>query len=305
MAFDDTKRIQLGSAPNDGNGETLRSAGGKINSNFEELYGLIGAGGGVTLVNSIIPGNGISVDVSSGDVTVTNTAPYVNSFTAVAVLGQPSVLASSNQVLTLVAGNNITLTNNGSNITIAAATQQQSNWNAVSGPTAIANKPSIPAAQIQSDWDQTNTSALDYVKNKPTDLMNFTDTTNLLGRESYITTTQTTLAVNPSASVVVWAGAVAPTTVAIKATVIVYGPRGTMDIQTHACEMMIVRLLPETGLSTVEPTVYGTVYTGGSPLASFAAQWNSTTDSVEIVATNLSAVSGDVLRAKVVATQFL
>lgn len=32
----------------------------------------------------------------------------------------------------------------------------------------LSNKPSIPAAQIQSDWNQTTTTALDYIKNKPT-----------------------------------------------------------------------------------------------------------------------------------------
>ena len=30
------------------------------------------------------------------------------------------------------------------------------------------NKPTIPAAQIQSDWTQSNNAALDYIKNKPT-----------------------------------------------------------------------------------------------------------------------------------------
>lgn len=32
----------------------------------------------------------------------------------------------------------------------------------------LSNKPDIPAAQIQSDWNQSNTSAKDYIKNKPT-----------------------------------------------------------------------------------------------------------------------------------------
>ena len=31
----------------------------------------------------------------------------------------------------------------------------------------ITSKPTIPAAQIQSDWTQTNTAALDYIRNKP------------------------------------------------------------------------------------------------------------------------------------------
>lgn len=32
----------------------------------------------------------------------------------------------------------------------------------------LSNKPSIPAAQIQSDWNQSNTGIVDFVKNKPT-----------------------------------------------------------------------------------------------------------------------------------------
>jgi hypothetical protein len=40
-------------------------------------------------------------------------------------------------------------------------------WNAVSGDAQILNKPTIPAAQIQSDWTQASTGALDFIKNKP------------------------------------------------------------------------------------------------------------------------------------------
>ncbi len=31
----------------------------------------------------------------------------------------------------------------------------------------LSNKPSIPAAQVQSDWNQSNTSSVDFIKNKP------------------------------------------------------------------------------------------------------------------------------------------
>ena len=51
--------------------------------------------------------------------------------------------------------------------TIPAA-QVNSDWNATTGVAQILNKPTIPAAQIQSDWTQTNASAVDYIKNKPT-----------------------------------------------------------------------------------------------------------------------------------------
>jgi hypothetical protein len=306
MAFDDTKRIQLGSAPNDGNGETLRSAGGKINSNFEELYGLVGAGGGTSFVNTITSGTGISVNANSGNVVVTNSAPYVSSFTAVAVLGQSTALASSSQVLTLVAGSNVTLTTSGNNVTIAAATQQQANWTQSNNTAVdyIKNKPTIPAAQIQSDWNQATTSALDYIKNKPTDLASFSDAGNLLGRSSYITDTQTTSTINPSASVTIYSGVVASQTVTIKAHIIIAGPHGSGTTEVHTCEILIARSIPTSGFPTVQSTVFGTTYTSVA-LASFTTQWNSGTGAVEIVATNLSSTSGDVLQAKVVATQYL
>ena len=50
--------------------------------------------------------------------------------------------------------------------TIPAA-QVNSDWNSSSGLSQILNKPTIPAAQIQSDWNQTNNAALDFIKNKP------------------------------------------------------------------------------------------------------------------------------------------
>jgi len=38
----------------------------------------------------------------------------------------------------------------------------------IKGDGSLATFPSIPAAQIQSDWNQTNNALLDYIKNKPT-----------------------------------------------------------------------------------------------------------------------------------------
>lgn len=66
----------------------------------------------------------------------------------------------------------------------------QSDWNAATGNAVIlnkptlatvatsgsyndlSNKPTIPDAQIQSNWNQTTTTAKDYIKNKPTILKN-------------------------------------------------------------------------------------------------------------------------------------
>lgn len=47
------------------------------------------------------------------------------------------------------------------------AAQVNADWNADSGVAQILNKPTIPAAQIQSDWTQADNTAVDYIKNKP------------------------------------------------------------------------------------------------------------------------------------------
>ena len=68
-----------------------------------------------------------------------------------------------------------TMNLNAGGLTFPDATSQYSaavnaDWNATSGLAEILNKPTIPDAQIQSDWNQTNNVALDYIKNKPTSL---------------------------------------------------------------------------------------------------------------------------------------
>lgn len=48
------------------------------------------------------------------------------------------------------------------------AAQVNSDWNATTGVAEILNKPTIPDAQIQSDWGQSDDTKVDYIKNKPT-----------------------------------------------------------------------------------------------------------------------------------------
>jgi len=62
--------INIGSVANDGTGDPLRTAFDKVNDNFTELYA-DDAGD----VNSVSAGTGISVDQTTGAVTVTNSAP--------------------------------------------------------------------------------------------------------------------------------------------------------------------------------------------------------------------------------------
>src|SRR6056300_336690 len=44
--------INTGILPNDGQGDSLRDAGGKINSNFSELYTALGNGTALTVINN-------------------------------------------------------------------------------------------------------------------------------------------------------------------------------------------------------------------------------------------------------------
>lgn len=47
------------------------------------------------------------------------------------------------------------------------APQVNADWNATSGLAEILNKPTIPAAQVQSDWTEADTSSKAYIQNKP------------------------------------------------------------------------------------------------------------------------------------------
>ena len=96
-------------------------------------------------------------------------------------------------VKTLVAGQNVTLDETATTITINAeggggpVIQEQANWTETNPQEAsyirnkpnlatvatsgdyddLSNKPTIPAAQVQSDWSQSDNTQVDYIKNKP------------------------------------------------------------------------------------------------------------------------------------------
>ena len=68
--------ISTGTTPNDGTGDTLLDGATKINSNFSEVYGIIGDGTNayVGIVTQIVAGDNIGVSTAYGSVTVTGTA---------------------------------------------------------------------------------------------------------------------------------------------------------------------------------------------------------------------------------------
>lgn len=65
--------INTGSTPNDGTGDSLLSGAEKINSNFDELYSILGDGSTLSPVTSIVAGTNVSVSSSTGNVTINAT----------------------------------------------------------------------------------------------------------------------------------------------------------------------------------------------------------------------------------------
>ena len=64
--------INTGSAPNAGDGSSLLAGANAINSNFNEVYNLIGDGTNLLagIVTSIVAGNNVTVSGSTGAVTI-------------------------------------------------------------------------------------------------------------------------------------------------------------------------------------------------------------------------------------------
>jgi hypothetical protein len=127
-------------------------------------------------VLDLVEGTGINItDNGDGSVTFTNTGggggsvswgSIVGTLTNQIDLTNALALKANSADLGAVAFSNDY--NDLDNLPTIPAAQVNSDWNAVSGVAEILNKPTIPAAQIQSDWNQSNNAALDFIKNKPT-----------------------------------------------------------------------------------------------------------------------------------------
>lgn len=122
---------------------------------------------------NLVAGNNITITATGTDVIISSTASGgEGSYTAGDHIDITNDTISVTGITELVAGNAITITMNGDSAVISSTgeAQVQSDWNVTdsSSKAYIRNKPSIPAAQIQSDWNQTNTYSKDYIKNKPT-----------------------------------------------------------------------------------------------------------------------------------------
>ena len=91
--------------------------------------------------DTLTPGSNVTITNNVISATDTNTHRPIQ-------LGGSQILGDNTDPLNFVAGSNVTITNSNGSLTIAA-----------SGGTFT---------QEQSDWDQTDNTAVDYIKNKPT-----------------------------------------------------------------------------------------------------------------------------------------
>jgi len=143
----------------------------------------------------IVAGSGISIEESNNQLIISSTVTGGGGGSGVNYQAGDHIditndTISVTGITELVAGNAITITVEGDSAIISSngEAQVQSDWNVTdsSSKAYIRNKPSIPAAQIQSDWNQTNTSSKDYIKNKPT-IKNYTGASGILVDNTTIT----------------------------------------------------------------------------------------------------------------------
>lgn len=106
--------------------------------------------------NQLTAGTGISIQ--NDVISVTATSPTVDAYTK----------AESDAKFATITNFNA----HSGNTNIHVTASEKSTWNNKSDFSGnyndLTNKPTIPAEQIQSDWNQTNAASKDFIKNKPT-----------------------------------------------------------------------------------------------------------------------------------------
>jgi len=235
--------------------------------------------GGVTISNAGIisivtdPGSGISVDTSvANTVRITNSAPASSllAFKTIAVSGQDSVVAdSSADTLTLVAGTGITLTTNATTDTITIT-------NSTTSSSQLTNGLYLVALRAGGNIDIDN----GFTLNRSTEL-------GIVAAVSVDTVVYTAVG-NCST---------------LKATAQFIGLEDGGDGSNHvqSCDIIVIKRTGPTGTVSVDASVYGTIHSSASPLATFDAQWNAISGRIEITAQPVSLTNTG--RVKIFATE--
>ena len=134
----------------------------KLYANNGDFSGNLDVDGNTTIGGTLTSTGNITSPNMADDLTATVSGSNINI----------NLVANNNSVLGSVAlapGSNISLSESSDIITISSS-QVQSNWNETntSSLAFIQNKPTIPPTPVQSNWNETNTSSLAFIQNKPT-----------------------------------------------------------------------------------------------------------------------------------------
>ena len=133
----------------------------------------ISAGNGISVTNNVVSAkvDGTSVTFNANGELEATAAPQVQSDWAEDDPVEVSFIRNKPEQTSLVAGANITIVDDAQNntVTISASgsAQVQADWTETDStdPSYIQNKPSIPAAQVNSDWNAS--SGVAQILNKP------------------------------------------------------------------------------------------------------------------------------------------
>jgi hypothetical protein len=301
------QHINTGVAADDGTGDTLRQAGIKINSNFDELYAALASSQNI---NSIIGGAGISVENNAGVVTITNTAanPVINANSLVGTVLASNVIGSSlTSVGTLVG---LTVTN-----PIVGSITGAAPAISLSGTTLAPNIVSSSLTSLGTLTSLTVTNPISGSITGSAPAANLTGTTlsssivnssltsvgNLVSLSigGTVQKSNNNISCPPGVATVVYTSS-AQFEHALRLFVLAEGLEegGAPDWETQACDIIAVKGY---NIDDVNVSVFGVTYSGLGSLATFDGQWNLSTNRIEITCTPVSTI--DPVEVSVFATE--
>jgi hypothetical protein len=154
--------INVGASPNDGTGDSLRSAGQKINSMLNEVYDKLGDGTNIKIdietsstVGQVLRSNGVSFINAALNYTDLLNRPVIP---AAQVNSDWNATSGIAQILNRPSLSAVATSGSYSDLT-GRPSLFSGNYN------DLANKPTIPDAQVSSDWNAT--SGIARILNKP------------------------------------------------------------------------------------------------------------------------------------------
>lgn len=179
LAFLDGKRVvfvNTASTPLYGDSRTFIATSVSVYNQYNQwnIYAVSGNGRGDAKVDILCYERQYTTSLTFKSITATTIIDNLTSTNTTAALSanQGRVLKglvdgkanTADLAAVATSGNYNDLTNKP---TIPAA-QVNADWDAASGVAQILNKPTIPAAQVQSNWSESDTSSKAYIQNKPT-----------------------------------------------------------------------------------------------------------------------------------------